>query len=526
LSERLFQGEIAEVQIWKKARSRDEIQANLHKRLTGGESDLLRYWPLDQINMTRSPYRVSDWANGHQGTVHEAIRVEDHTLPIARDALISAEYSTVGIDSDTQRQAVMMRRFFAVPALNGAMVFPEKRVEQLALKWIGNAQFAPTLLGYIEGAPPVPSENLTLENDYNGATAVELTQAEDIAYRWHRSQDAGLGATAQLFAGVDVESDAGILGFVETEVNSIRAGLSGSLDVNYSFQNESNITAAAGQRFSDRLELRGTQEQKPKFPHLGKRFIPKNIGYALVVSGLADVFITQLQRSGRMIGYQVLPVDGIPPDVNTITFLINPAYTINGSLDGLTGTQATSDRFFRHVPEMRSQYGSLYPASYYRLQEAYDLKQQIENEDTRRASYFAQFNSRLVDEASLSREIDGGQAPQEISLNRPEATALNEAEQQAQAEQLQREAEANVEARSRAVEEKEREIKAKIADTEKRTQALASFASWQRKMEDIQIRAGKRNIVNTYVWDGDGGLRSEAQTFASTVEHTIGGSFS
>jgi len=43
---------------------------------------------------------------------------------------------------------------------------------------------------------------------------------------------------------------------------------------------------------------------------------------------------------------------------------------MNGSLDGLTGSNATSDRFFRHVPEMRNQYGSLYPASYYRLQEA------------------------------------------------------------------------------------------------------------------------------------------------------------
>jgi hypothetical protein len=45
-------------------------------------------------------------------------------------------------------------------------------------------------------------------------------------------------------------------------------------------------------------------------------------------------------------------------------------------------------------------------------------------------------------------------------------------------------------------------------------------------MEDIQIRAGKRNIVNTYVWDADGGLRSEAQSFANTAEHSIGGSFS
>ena len=38
-----------------------------------------------------------------------------------------------------------------------------------------------------------------------------------------------------------------------------------------------------------------------------------------------------------MIGYQVLPVEGIPPDINTITFVINPAYTMSGSLDGMTG---------------------------------------------------------------------------------------------------------------------------------------------------------------------------------------------
>jgi hypothetical protein len=45
-------------------------------------------------------------------------------------------------------------------------------------------------------------------------------------------------------------------------------------------------------------------------------------------------------------------------------------------------------------------------------------------------------------------------------------------------------------------------------------------------MESIQIRSGKRNIVNNYVWDADGGLRAESQSFANTAEHSIGGSFS
>ena len=114
-----------------------------------------------------------------------------------------------------------------------------------------------------------------------------------------------------------------------------------------------------------------------------------------------------------MIGYQVLPVEGVPLDVNTITFLINPAYTMAGSLDGLTGSRATSDRFFRHVPEMRSQFGSLYPASYFRLKEAYDLKTQIDEQDKLHQAYFNQFNAGLVDETSLNRQVndssrDGG----------------------------------------------------------------------------------------------------------------------
>ncbi|MDB9307950.1 hypothetical protein PN471_04690 [Aphanizomenon sp. CS-733/32] len=266
----------------------------------------------------------------------------------------------------------MMRRFFAHPSPNGVTLLPDKRVEALELKWIGNAQFAPTLSGYIEGPPPVPSENLTLEDDYNGATSVELTMSEDVEFNWTRSQDSGLGGTLDTFIGAGgtmsfLTAPMGVGTSIDT---STRVGFKGNFDFSYQFQNESSITSSSSLSMTDKLELRGTPEVTPKFPHLGTRFVPKNIGYALVVSALADVFVTRLARSGKMIGYQMLPVDGIPPDVNTTTFLMNPAYTMNGSLDGMTGSSATSDRFFKHVPEMRSQYGSLYPASYYRLQEA------------------------------------------------------------------------------------------------------------------------------------------------------------
>lgn len=532
-----FKGQISEVRIWNKARTAEEIKADMHRRLTGKESGLVAYLPLNEITLEQSTKKVFDLStNNNHGTVNAAILKHSNTLPVVSNTLVSAEYSTVVIDKVTKKKSAIMRRFFASPTVNGVELLPEKRIEELELKWIGNAQFAPTLLGYIEGPPPVPSENLTVQEDYNGATSVELTMSEDVEFSWFRSQDSGQGSSFDLFAGIagaysgSVSDPTGIASIGWT-IAEFKAGFKGNIDYSYQSQNESYISSSSSLNMTDRLELRGTQEPNTKFPHLGKRFIPKNVGYALVVSGLADVFITRLKRSKKMIGYQVQPVDGIPPDVNTITFLINPAYTMSGSLDGMTGTKATSDRFFRHVPEMRSQHGSLYPASYYRLQEAYDLKQQIEKEDKRRASYFAQFNAGLVDEDSLDLNIGSSKDFSDIGVNLEENQSDNESvgedEQTAadrQADQIKKEAGAVADEQSEAVKKKQEEIDALIEDLEKRTHATDSFAGWQNKMEDIQIRARKRNIVNTYVWDADGGLRTEAQSFASTVEHTVGGS--
>ncbi|BBD70627.1 hypothetical protein NIES4072_69940 [Nostoc commune NIES-4072] len=519
-----FNGQIAEVCIWNTACTEAQIQANMYQSLTGQESGLVAYLPLNEIKPEGSTLKVLDLtSNNNHGTVNGAISQDDNTLPIGGNALVSAEYSTITVEPVTKRKSALMRRFIASPALNGVELLPDKRIEELELKWIGNAQFAPTLLGYIEGAPPVPSENLTLPDDYNGASSVELTISEDVAFSWNRSQDSGLGASTEIFAGADAEMSAGFA--VSAKIARVRAGFTGNLAFSYQFQNESNITSSSSLSMTDKLELRGTPETTPKFPHLNNRFIPKNVGYALVVSALADVFITRLARSGKMVGYQVQPVDGIPPDVNTITFLMNPAYTMNGSLDGLTGSSATSDRFFKHVPQMRAQYGSLYPASYYRLQEAYNLKQAMEKEDKRRESYFDNFDVRTVDETSLGRNIDSGDAPSTVGVQREEDKSSTTMTDEQKTAQLKTESAALVKQQSAATEAKKAEIQGKIDDQDQRVHAQTSFAGWQKRMEDIQIKAGKRNIVNTYVWDADGGLRTEAQSFANTVEHTIGGSF-
>jgi hypothetical protein len=465
----------------------------------------------------------------------------------AEPAVICAEYSRVRVDAQ-RRKSVMMLRSLALPTLGGLRLIDEQRIEELEMTWIGNAQIKPTLIGYIEGAPPLPSENLTEEQDYNGATAVELIQSSEVEYSWTRETDTSLGVEAEFLVGVKSETSAGI--GMMTSVEEIKTGVGAKASFAYHWQNASTVGASHSLMSSDRLELRGTQEAEAHFPHLGQRFIPKNIGYALVTSGLADVFVSKLKRSGRMIGYQVLPVEGVPLDVNTITFLINPAYTMAGSLDGLTGSRATSDRFFGHVPEMRSQYGSLYPASYFRLKEAYDLKNQIDQQDKLHESYFNQFNAGYVNEGDIDRQMysnrkddktvqvgGGGSDDQdrEIEARKKELADLKKATpvDQAAVDAKQREIDDLETARKNkaqgqrkeAGEERQNQINATHSDLSDRANASDGFASWQRKLETLQIRAGKRNIVNTYVWDGDGGFHAEEQQFASTVEHSVGGSF-
>jgi len=487
-------GKMAEVRVWGAALLPQEVEMNATiSALRGNEPGLLAYLPLngDSFDVTGNGYDAvlanedeipADHYYPYTGTINRFGKKE--AIP---NSVISEEYSTVGIDPESRRKTAMLRRFLAYPVEGSVQLLSQQRVEELDLRWLGNAQINPTLLGFIEGAPPVPSENLTEDPPaYQGATSVELVTEEDLAFSWDREDASSLGMDLDLFVGAAGSFNALIAS------GSYKAGVAGGLSLSNTSFNQSSIGSSASSSQTNRLELRGHPESKAHFPHLGPRFVPKNVGYALVVSGTADVYITRLRRSGRMVAYSVRPNPDIPLDVNTITFLINPAYTMNGSLDGLTGTRPTSDRFFKEVPEMRVEYGASFPASYYRVAEAYELKGMIEKQDKEREAYFANFNVHDL-EGEVDRVV--GEGPGEDDETQ------------------------------RMAEEKQAELESRIESEEEKVEAMSAFATWQRKMESLLIKARKRNIVNTYVWDADGGLRVEEQQFAGTVEHTVGGSF-
>jgi len=183
----------------------------------------------------------------------------------------------------------------------------------------------------------------------------------------------------------------------------------------------------------------------------------------------------------------------------------------------MVGSMPADPTFYPHVPEMRAQYGAMYPASYYRVEQAYALKEAIDRQDMERESFFYNFDASAIYDIDTYAGADtvlvsaGASAPTLSSSTSESGMADMMKDLDAQAAQQKTEAE-----------QRQAEIAARTATPDERVRASGAFAQWQLKMQGIQAKAGKRNIVNTYVWDGDGGLRAEEQGFASTIEHSLG----
>jgi len=116
-------------------------------------------------------------------------------------------------------------------------------------------------------------------------------------------------------------------------------------------------------------------------PLVGRRYVPNNMGYALVKSGTADLFALRLKRKGTVVSYQITPNPHIPEDFNIIMYPINPGYVKNGTLDGMVGL-VPDEEYPNAILGERG--------SYFKPGEAYSLKASIDQEESEIQSYFSQ----------------------------------------------------------------------------------------------------------------------------------------
>ena len=310
------------------------------------------------------------------------------------------EYGEVQVDANGELQGVM-KRCQAFMVTDGTVYLQNGfKVGETELKYIGQVQTKPTLIGYIEGPPPVPSENLTVNDsrtdDYAGTSSIQLLKSDTDAYHYSGSSDTYLDMSLDtkfgLYYGTETKAGVG----VSQEVFKLEGKLGIHLKRESSFGWKSSVESGASTTINSKnsLDCCGFWEVKkdydnsgtPRYlnPEVGQRYLPNNMGYALVKSGTADLFSMCLRSTGATVNYVIRANPNIPEDWNIIMFPLNPYYVKNGTLDGMVGLETDPD----YPAAINGE-----PGSYFNPIDAYALKQTIDQEKETLKTFFNQIST-------------------------------------------------------------------------------------------------------------------------------------
>jgi len=419
---KLFIGRMEEVRIWKIARTQEQIQDNLFGRIKGEKQDLLAYYTFDEeseAELLDRGLRGNDLTLGSGDRKPEWVPSDapiSQDTAIVRSALASVatqfhetidnspavtEYADLQYDVEGNLLGVQKRCYTYIKN-NQWYLITGYKVGNLLTEWVGQVQSNPQIIGYIEGAPPVPSENLTGTSmalgpgvDHYEASAIELVEADSVNYIYASSKESAFDMSIDMKAGLGFsqETEAGFV--VATQVTDIMSviGTHSIFESSQGMLSEASVTYGYNKSKVSRLDFRGAWEQPGEEinPFVGRRYIPFNIGLALVQSDTMDVFALRLEHNDALVSYRMMPNPDIPKDWNIITFPINPTYTKQGTLDGKVGFQS-EDGTVQPDPDYpnAATYGSW---SYFKPMEAYRLKKQIEQERAQLQTYYQQYST-------------------------------------------------------------------------------------------------------------------------------------
>ncbi|GAA2230912.1 hypothetical protein GCM10010232_16640 [Streptomyces amakusaensis] len=493
-----FDGTLEEVRVWRTSRTREQLLDSLFTRLKGDKQDLIGYWPFDSDSTTATAETVRDHSlrGNHLGLGTDATRprVVLSTAPVSSDTSAvrsalagvrtpfhqsisappgSVEYADLQYTASGEASGVLKRAYTHLS--DGAWhLTTGYKVGELVSEWVGQVQFDPQLIGYIEGAPPVPSENLTGGTDPTGASSVTFRQADEVTSTLSSGRERSVSAAFSMAAGLEVDAQVLMilapLGFgTGTPIAdvSVKARIGGSFEFSNAWTDETSVSQGTSTTRDTTAGLTGAWENPSSLLNgdIGRRFVPTNNGYALVQSETADVYALRLAHSGALVAYRILPNPDIPKDWNIITFPINPQYTKQGTLDGAVGFNAQGkvlDPSYANA----SQRGE---HSYFKPREAYTIKRRILRERQELENYYNSVSTETHDP-----DPTGERAGKvlESFVGAPPDTPGRKAP----------------------------------------TESTGAFAN--------------RNIANTYVWTADGGFFAETTGTTDVVTETIGGSYS
>jgi hypothetical protein len=492
-------GTLEEVRIWRTMRTPEQILDNMFTRLRGAKQDIIAYWRFDRDSTAATATSVYD--DGLRGNdlafPAKRPRILLSTAPISTDAAevrsalaavrtpfhdvigsapSASEYADLQYTAGGDMTGVLKRCYGYLRQGRWHLVTGYK-VGDLITEWVGQVQFDPQLIGYIEGAPPVPSENLTGKDDgYAAASSVEFTEADQVTYSLSSSKTGSVNAAFKVTLGMELNHETMLItapmgAGTAQPVIKYEMKLKGSFGMEFSNSWSQDTKVSQGQNTtrSAKMALAGHVEDPARLlnPALGRRYVPANTGMALVQSETADVFALRLAHTGTLVAYRMLPNPDIPKDWNIIHFPINPRYVKQGTLDGAVGF---SDQGKVTDPDYPTavNYGEY---SYFKPRDAYALKNRIVRDQQRLRAFYD----------SVSTETH---AP----------------------DQTQRQAQAVL--RSMGVD---------APDNRSRRDVSGSAAA---------KGFSHRDLVNTYVWTAKGGFFAETTEATDSVTQTTSGSYS
>ncbi len=512
-----FKGTLEEIRVWNLPRTHEQITDNAFGRLKGEREQLLANYTFD-AQMKEDKTEQGDGTT----TVKDASSTETHltvkgndatnlkevlsTAPVAteipqiRSALTGVltdyngtiasrpavlEYGDVQQKDDGTLNGILKRCYSFIDANGTWHRMTGYKVGNLISQWYGQAQFAPQVMGYLEGPPPVPAENFPIGKDgdvdtyaYKLNNSISFDQAEEVSYNYSTSKEAGWNVTmegetkfglgvATLIApfgiGLEFESEIGLAAKSNWETSGNRAE-----------SYERGVTANTGRNFSAALAGYDNGETgKDRYYKLG------NTGYALVKSKTADVYLLRLAHNNALVSISWQPNPDIPEGVNILPFPINPLYTKQGTLDGKFGE--TTDP---HYPQAQGAYGQY---SYFKPREAYTLKKQVEREKAALHAYFEDSFDVGKTSAHFNDAVAATGVAQMLTALPVAGPMITSLFNQAAGQVF--------------------------------TQALG-YNTTDLK-EDLAKMGSQRNLVNTYVWTVEGGFYAESTEVAETQQETF-----
>ncbi|PON19750.1 hypothetical protein C2W62_01050 [Candidatus Entotheonella serta] len=477
-----LRGQLDDIRIWGELRAREEIYDNRHVILGGNEDDLVGYWPIStasgnvikdasgrgnhaRLNMTSQEDIRAFWQASNAPLSRELPQVRNlldgpQTAWAVFEAASSgaAEYGDMQTTANGLPQAVMKRVQVYLDREGRCVTHTRYKVSDLDLLYIGQAQSNPTLIGYIEGAPPLPSENhtrpyytsATAYSAYSGASSVQLNEAENTVQIFAANSNRGFDQNWDFQLGMSAAQDylGGVAfgGFFGYTVIKLEAGLTGLASISNSSDYLSSGGAQIGRTrmLTNRLATDGDWESSRDIlnPDIGRRYTFTNYGYALVKSGVANIYSMKMRKTGTLMGITLLPDPDIKEDFNIITFEMEPTYTKQGTLDGKVG--------FVNDPDWPA--ANVERGSYFKPKEVSNLEQHIDAYEAKIVANYADFNA-----GRLGRREQGAH----FQADDPAANA-------------------------------------------------SGLINRNIEMPyDWDDRVSRRNIVNTYVWTADGGFFAE-----------------